>query len=166
VSIPTVTGTPTGPLAVVPQDQIFIFVRSGPGPDFPKIGILVTGQKVPALGISGEYIQIVYLGVPGNVGWVHRALVILDSVLPQVSPPPTPTARVTPTLDPTLAAAYLVEIPPTPLPTFTEPAPLIMPTYPDETFASGGGNVPVGFLIFGLAVVGLFGVMITLLRGR
>jgi hypothetical protein len=29
-----------------------------------------------------------------------------------------------------------------------------------------GGNVPAGFLIIGLAVVGLFGVIITLLRGR
>jgi hypothetical protein len=155
-------------MVTVPIDQVFIYVRSGPGPDpvFPKIGILVTGQKVPAVGISGDYIKIVYMGVPDNVGWVHRLLVQLDGMLPDVTPPPTPTARVTPTLDPTLAAEYLVEIPPTPLPTFTRPAPLARPTYAPDSSSLIGGNVPAGFLIIGLAVVGLFGVIITLLRGR
>ncbi len=166
VSIPTVTGTPTGPMITVPQDQVFIYVRSGPSPDFPQIGILVTGQKVPALGISGDYIQIVYLGVPGNVGWVHRALVILKDALPRIAPPPTPTPRVTPTLDPTLAAEYLVEKPPTLLPTFTKPAPLVLPNYAEGSSSLAEGSLPAGFLIIGLAIVGLFGVIITLLRGR
>ncbi len=166
VSIPTVTGTPTGPLITVPQDQVFIYVRSGPGQEFPQIGILVTGQKVPALGISGDYIQIVYLGVPGNVGWVHRSLVILKDLLPQIVSPPTPTLRVTPTLDPTLAAEYVVEKPPTSLPTFTPPAPLVLPTYAEGSSSLVGSSLPAGFLIIGLAVLGLFGVIITFLRGR
>ncbi len=88
VSIPTVTGTPTGPMVTVPQDQVFVYVRAGPDSSYPKIGILVTGQKAPALGISGDYIQIVYMGVPGNVGWVYRLLVIVDSELPLLTPPP------------------------------------------------------------------------------
>jgi hypothetical protein len=168
VEIPTVTGTPTGPLVTVPIDQVFVYVRSGPGADpiYPKIGILVTGQQAPALGISGDYIQIVYMGVPGNVGWVHRLLVQIDGPLPEITPPATPTARVTPTLDPTLAAGYLVEVPPTPLATFTRPAPLVMPTYAPDSSSLVGGNVPAGFIIIGLGVVGLFGVIITLLRGR
>jgi hypothetical protein len=168
VDIPTVTGTPTGPLVTVPIDQVFIYVRSGPGGDpiYPKIGILVTGQQVPALGISGDYIQIVYVVVPGNVGWVHRLLVQLDGALPEITPPPTPTARVTPTLDPTLAAEYLIEIPPTSLPTYTRPAPLALPTYAPDSSSLAVGNVPAGFVIIGLAVVGLFGILITLLRGR
>lgn len=166
VEIPTVTGTPTGPLVTVPQDQVYIYVRSGPGREYPVIGILVTGQKAPAIGIAGDYIQIVYLGVPDNVGWVHNALVVIDEVLSQVTPPPSPTSPVTPTLDPTLAAEYLVEVPPTPLPTFTEPAPLVFPTYPSDAPTLAGGNIPSGFLIIGLAVVGLFGMIITLLRGR
>lgn len=166
VSIPTVTGTPTGPLVTVPQDQVFIYVRSGPGFDFPIIGILVTGQQAPALGIAGDYIQIVYMGVPDNVGWVHRVLVILDEALPQLTPPPTPTARVTPTLNPTLAARFLVDVPPTPLPTFTEPPPLVLPAFSQESPSQAWGNLPAGFVIIGLAVVGLFGVLITILRGR
>ncbi len=166
VDIPTVTGTPTGPMLTVPADQVYIYVRSGPGFEYPIIGILVTGQKVPARGISGDYIQIVYLGVPDNIGWVHRALVILDAMLPQVTPPPTPTPRVTATLDPTLAARYVVEAPATALPTFTRPAPLVLPTFASDTTTLVGGNVPAGFLIMGLAVVGIFGVFITILRGR
>jgi len=166
VDIPTVTSTPTGPLVSVPADQVFINVRSGPGPEYPIIGILVTGEKVPARGASGDYIQIVYLGVPDNVGWVHRALVILNDPLSQITPPPTPTARVTATLDPTLAARYVVEVQPTALPTFTRPAPLAFPTYAPDSTALIGGNIPAGFLIMGLAVVGIFGVFITILRGR
>jgi hypothetical protein len=166
VSIPTVTGTSTGPMITVPQDQVFINVRSGPSQDFPLIGILVTGEKTPALGISGDYVEIVYMGVPGNVGWVHRSLIILKNELPQVTPPPTPTQRVTPTLDPTLAAKYVVEKPPTSLPTYTRPAPLVLPTYAQSDSTLMGGSLPAGFLIIGLAVVGFFGIVITLLRGR
>ena len=166
VDIPTVTSTPTGPMVTVPADQVYIYVRSGPGPEYPKIGILVTGEKAPARGTSGDYIQIVYLGVPDNIGWVHRSLVILDDTLPQITPPPTPTARVTATLDPTLAARYVVEVPPTGLPTFTKPAPLVFPTYAPVSKTLIGGNIPAGFFIMGLAVVGIFGVFITIMRGR
>ena len=53
VSIPTVTGTATGPIAVVhsePEEQIN--VRSGPGLDYPKIGVLLNRQQVPAFAAS------------------------------------------------------------------------------------------------------------------
>ncbi|RPI33417.1 MAG: SH3 domain-containing protein [Chloroflexota bacterium] len=168
VAVPTVTSTPLGPIASVRLDQTQINVRSGPGQDYPIIGILVAGQRVPAVGASqgGEWVQIVYLGVPGGMAWVHSSLVDLSKELPVVTPPATPTPRVTATLDPTLAARYIVVVPPTQLPTFTVPPPLIVPTFSATEPAIPIGRLPVGFLIIGLGVVGLFGIMLSFLRGR
>jgi hypothetical protein len=168
VAIPTVTGTPQGPLATVPMDQTIVYVYTGPGPDYPVIGVLVAGQQVPARSVTrgGEWLEIVYLGVPENTGWVYRRLVIMTDELPVVTPPPTPTPRVTPTLNPTLAAEFLAKTPATPLLTFTAPPALILPTFAPETSAMDAVGLPMGFLIIGLAVVGIFGAMITLLRGR
>lgn len=67
-SIATVTGTPPGFTVTVGAQEDQINVRSGPGLDFPLVGILVAGQVVPALGRSpgGDWVQIVYPGVPGG----------------------------------------------------------------------------------------------------
>ena len=48
--------------------------------------------------------------------------------LPIVEPPPSPTPQYTATIDPTLAAQFVITIQPTRLPTFTEPAPIVIPT--------------------------------------
>jgi hypothetical protein len=168
VSIPTVTGTPSGPIAVVysePEEQIN--VREGPGTEYPKVGVLLNRQQVPALGASpgGLWVQIIYQGVPGSVAWVYAPLVrIQGGELPVVELPPTPTPRVTPTIDPTLAAQFVVNIPPTRLPTFTPPPPLVIPTFSVEQQTRGTGNVPMGFVIIGLGVIGSFGLVISLLR--
>jgi hypothetical protein len=169
LSIPTVTGTPSGPMASVKASLIFIPVRSGPGQNYLEIGVLVENQKVPALGTSpgGDWVKIGYPGVPEGVGWVHNHLVDVTKPLGVVDPPPTPTPRVTPTLNPTLAAQIVVEIEPTRLPTFTPAPPVILPTFPaQETSLLAGRNIPMGFLIIGLAVVGFFGTVLSLLRGR
>lgn len=169
VSMATVTGTPAGAIAVVYQDLVQVNVRAGPGQNYPEIGVLVKFQEVPALGVSqgGDYVQIVYMGVPGGVGWVHANFVEVSHPLPVVESPPTPTPRMTPTLNPTLAAQYAVDVAPTPLPTFTSAPPLIVPTLAaDEPFVLASGNLPMGFIIVGLAVVGLFGTMLSFLRGR
>ena len=168
VSIPTVTGTPAGATATVTMDQDQINVRGGPSTEYPVVGVLIAGQQVPALGrsIGGDWVQIAYPGVPGGVAWVYSPLVILAGSLPIIAPPPTPTPRTTPTVDPTLAAQFIVEIPPTRLPTFTPPPPLSIPTFSVEEQFSGTGRVPMGFLIVGAAVIGLFGVLISLLGGR
>ena len=52
VAIPTVTGTPLGPMATVRRDtdQEQINVRAGPSGRYEIIGILIAGQQVPALG--------------------------------------------------------------------------------------------------------------------
>jgi hypothetical protein len=169
VAIPTVTGTPIKALITVHADQDTINVRSGPDSvDFPIIGVLIAGQQVPALGRTpgGLWIQIEYPGVPGGVGWVYSPLVDVMGDLPIVEPPPTPTPRTTPTIDPTLAAQFLVDIPPTRLPTFTPPPPLVIPTFADELSKNTPVSIPMGFVIIGLGVVGLFGSLISLLRGR
>jgi len=169
VAIPTVTGTPSGPIAVVysePDEQIN--VRSGPGTDYPKVGVLLNREQVPALGSTpgGSWVQIIYQGAEGGVAWVYAPLVRIYGQLPIVEPPPTPTPRVTPTIDPTLASQFIVEIPVTRLPTFTPAAPLVIATFPVEEVNTGTGGVPIGFVITGLTVLGIFGLVLTLLRRR
>ena len=169
VAVPTVTGTPSGPMAVVyadPEEQIN--VRSGPGTDYPKVGVLLNREEVPALGATpgGSWVQIAYPGVEFGVAWVYAPLVRIDGVLPIVEPPPTPTPQFTPTIDPTLASQFVVDIPATRLPTFTPAAPLVIPTFPAADTNTGTGGVPIGFVITGMTVVGVFGLILSLLRRR
>ncbi len=170
VSIPTVTGTPPGAIAIVTMEQDQINVRSGPSSyDYPIVGVLIAGQQVPALGrtVGGDWVEIAYPGVPGGVAWVWSALVEIRGTLPPVEPPPTPTPRTTPTIDPTLASQFIIDIPPTRLPTFTPPPPFIQATLPADQPVSGSpARVPMGLLIIGMGVVGLFGTFISFLRGR
>ena len=170
VSVPTVTSSPMGAFVTVTREYDQINVRSGPGGDgvYPIVGVLIAGQQVPALGRSegGSWIQIAYPGGPGGVAWVYTPLVDLIGTVPIVAPPPTPTPKTTPTIDPTLAAQFIVEIPPTHLPTFTPPPPLAIPTFPPEQNFTETGRVPMGMVIIGMGVIGLFGMVISLLRGR
>jgi hypothetical protein len=168
VGIPTVTGTPGGPFIIVRADQEQINVRGGPSTDFPVVGVLISGQQVPAMGRSpgGDWVQISYPGVPGGVAWVYSFLVTIEGNLPIVEPPPTPTPLTTPTINPTLAAQFIREVPPTRLPTFTPPPPLVIATFPPAEMPAVTGGVPMGFLIIGLGVIGLFGTLISFLRGR
>lgn len=170
-SLATVTSTPSGPIARVTTDQPEVRVRAGPDQSYPIIGLLLAGQQVPALGRSpgGNWVQVSYPGVPGNVGWVFSNLLILppDAVLPIIEPPPTPTPRTTPTIDPTLAAQFIVELPPTRLPTFTPPPPLVIPTFTAQEDAGGLiPGIPAGLPIVILAVFGILGVIFSLLRAR
>lgn len=167
VSIPTVTGTPTGPMAIVysdPEDQIN--VRSGPGVDYPKVGVLINREQVPAIGKSagGSWVQVVYPGIEDGVAWVYAPLVRITGELPVVEPPPTPTPLTTPTIDPTLASQYVAEIPPTRKPTYTPPPPLVIPTYSPQVDNFGTGGIPMGFIIVGLMIFGVLGIVVSFLR--
>ncbi len=167
VSIPTVTGTPKGPTAIVysdPEDQIN--VRSGPDVFYPKVGVLINRQEVPALAKTegGTWVKIVYPGVAEGVAWVYAPYLRITGELPVVPKPPTPTPETTPTIDPTLASQFISEIPPTRKPTFTPPPPLIVPTYESVPLASGTGGLPSGFIILGLVSVGIFGLIVSFLR--
>lgn len=160
VAVATVTGTPVGPQAVVePGNEPQANLRSGPGALYDRVGILLVGQRVPAKGRSpgGDWVLVEYPGVPGGTAWVYAPLVKIDppTTLPIVEPPPTPTPAQTATIDPTLAAKFVITTAPTRLPTFTAPAPLQIPTFVVEKEPSLGG-VPMGFVILGLAALGVF----------
>jgi hypothetical protein len=168
-SIPTVTGTPAGPVATVYLDLEQVDVLAGPSQySYPAIGILLAGQQAPALGRSGDgvWIQIRYPGVPGSVGWVYGPYVSLSSGsnLPTIETPPTPTIIATQTINPTLVAAFINPETPTRLPTFTAAAPLDVPTFVDET--ARPGRVPAGLVIAGFGIIGVIGALISFLRGR
>jgi uncharacterized protein YraI len=171
-SIPTVTGTPTGPTVAVDPSLERIRVYSGPSSlSYPAIGVLLMGVRVPALGRAegnDDWILIRYEGVPGSQAWVYALYVSLSGTggkeLPRVKVPPTPTPASTPTIDPTLAAAFIPPENATRLPTFTAAPPLAIPTFIDETGAAG--RIPVGLLILGFAVIGVLGTMVSFLRGR
>ena len=168
-SIPTVTGTPAGMIVRVNFDLNTVPVYSGPSSYlYPSVGVLLKGQEVPALGISDDsnWIQVYYPGIPGSVAWVYGPYVTIIKTgrLPRVPAPDTPTPVSTPTIDPTLAAAFIDPVTPTRLPTFTPPPELVVPTFlPD---LGSVNRVPVGLLIIILGFIGAFGTLISFLRGR
>ncbi len=168
-SVPTVTGTATGMIVRVNQDLEIVNVYSGPSSYlYPSIGVLLLGQEAPALGISedGNWIQVYYPGVPESVAWVYGPYVTIIKTgrLPEILAPSTPTPLSTPTIDPTLAAAFIDPVTPTRLPTFTPPPELIVPTFLPNLETSN--RIPVGLFIIGLGFIGAFGTLISFLRGR
>jgi uncharacterized protein YraI len=168
-SVPTVTSTPLGAyITVTYEDQIN--VRAGPSQyAYSVIGTLLPGQTAPALGRSpgDSWIQISYPGVEGGVGWVFANYVKITTTrtLPIIEAPPTPVPLTTATINPTVEASFRTPIPPTRIPTFTQPGPLQIPTYtPVETRVAG--PVPMGLVVVLLSLVGGFGAFISFLRGR
>lgn len=172
-SVPTVTGTPEGPFVTVDPSLSTIRVYAGPSSlgEYPAIGVLLASERAPALGRARgklEWIQIYYPGVPGSVGWVFSLYVSLSpgAELRLVDIPPTPTPQSTPTIDPTLVAAFIGQPTSTRLPTFTLPAPIDLPQFSDASSESPTPGVPVGLLILSLALFGFFGIVLSYLRGR
>jgi hypothetical protein len=161
------TATPSGPEIVVPE---LVNVRTGPSLEYEKVGVLTAGQRALALGRSpgGDWIQIEYPGVPGNVAWVYSPNVVVEPAsvtLPIVEPPLTATPEATATIDPTLAAQFNLGAPePTRLPTFTPAAPVVQPTFPPPQDLQGSGFPPI-LAIAGLLMLGMFGTLISFLRG-
>lgn len=171
-SIATVTGTPEGPtIRVDPSFTEGIKVYAGPSQyDYPAIGYLLGNETAPALGRAegkDDWIQIYYPGVPGSVAWVYALYVSLSpgALLKPIEIPPTPTPFATPTINPTLEAAFVGEVTTTRLPTFTPPAPLELPSFQDET-ANQSTGIPAGLLIVSLGLFGFLGAVISYLRGR
>jgi uncharacterized protein YraI len=167
-SIATVTGTASGAIVSVDLSVAYVEVYSGPSTYlYPSIGVLLAGQQVPALGYSEDqnWLQIYYPGVTDSVAWVYGPFVkvVKPGNLPILDSPATPTPASTPTINPTLAAAFIPPVTPTRLVTFTVPPPLVLPSFEDQTDVT---SLPIGLLIFGLGFIGGLGVLISFLRGR
>jgi len=172
-SVPTVTGTPAGPFIRVDPSIPQIKIYAGPSSlgEYPAIGVLLGNETAPALARArGEpdWIQIYYPGVPGSRGWVFALYVLLSpgANLDVIEIPPTPTPLSTPTINPTLVAAFIGQQTPTRLPTFTPPPPIDPPRFTDTDPNSQTTGVPTGLLILSLALFGFFGVVLSYLRGR
>ena len=150
--------TPTGILATVIYTEP-INVRSGPSTVFyPIIGQLKPGDIIPALGVSPgrEWVQISFAGGVNGTGWIYAAFVTISGGELQIAePPPTPTPLISATIDPTLAAAFIVQPTLTRMPTFTPPPPLEIPEFTDtaETRSSGAAGI---FIVI-LVVIGTLG---------
>lgn len=170
-SIPTVTSTPSGPEITVDLSLKVIRVYAGPSSfDYPSIGVLLGNETAPAIGRARgreDWIQIRYPGVPNAVGWVYGPYVKLSpgALLPLVDVPPTPTPFSTPTIDPTLQAAFIGQETATRLPTFTPPPPLEQPIFTDAA-QSASASIPTGLLILILGLFGFMGAFISYLRGK
>jgi len=170
-SIPTVTGTPSGPTVKVDQSVTQVRVYAGPSSfDYPAVGVMVAGESAPALARARgrtDWIQIYYPGVPGATAWIFGLYVSLSpgALLPLVELPPTPTPFSTPTINPTLEAAFIGQQTPTRLPTFTPPPPLELPSFSDAGDSPTTG-VPAGLLILSIGLFGFFGAVLSYLRGR
>jgi hypothetical protein len=168
-SVPTVTGTATGMIVRVNFDINTVNIYAGPSSYlYPSVGVLLKGQEVPAYGISADrnWIQVYYPGVTGSIGWVYGPYVtiIRTGPLPILPAPATPSPTMNSIIDPTLSAAFATLVTPTRLPTFTPPAPLALPTFlPD---VSSANRIPMGLLILALGFIGMFGTIISFLRGR
>jgi hypothetical protein len=170
-SVATVTSTPKGPVAsILPgQTENFVNVRAYPSSLAPIVGVLVLGQEVPALGRTpaNEWILIEYPGAPGGTGWVWASFIgITGGSLPAVEPPPTPSPQVTSTIDPTMAAQFIITSVPTRLPTFTAPPPMVIPTYDENAGSATVVGVPMGLIILILLIVGIVTGLFALLQNR
>jgi uncharacterized protein YraI len=161
-SVPTVTPLSTGPTATVKVGIVdHVVVRNGPSTLYDQVGVILPGTSIPVAGktSAGDWLLIKYPGAPGGEGWVWALYMdVVGGELPIVEIPPTPTPKITATIDPTMAAQFVITAQATRLPTFTAPAPLTVPTY--STGVIGNGRVPVGLVILMLAGLGaLFGLI-------
>lgn len=112
---PTPTPTPTLSRSQLPAEpkvtsQANLNIRTGPGLDYPVVGILWPGQSANVSGISTNrnWWQIEYVSAVGDHGWVSTNYVIATNTedvpivsAPAVPVPPSPAPTRTPTVTPT-----------------------------------------------------------------
>ena len=166
VNVPTVTSSPRGLYVVAVGDpETPLNVRAYPTSTSTRVGVFLVGQEAKAHGYYGDYVMIDYAGAPGNRGWVVLDRVeVFGGSLPMLQPPPTETPSITMTIDPTLAAQFIITAMPSRLPTYTEPPQLQIPTYPVVTGGTTTAGIPIGYVIVTLAGLGLFLTLIAILR--
>ena len=167
---PTVTPTYAGMYITVMTDEPFANVRMGPSSTiYPKVGVLYPGDTAPALGRSpgGDWVQIAFPGAPYDKGWVYSPLVqVSPGILQIVEPPPTPVPPATATIDPTLAAQYIIIPTSTRLPTFTPPPSLEAPAFMGTPAAGPSNSVSAAVIMLALMTLGLIGFLLSLIPHR
>ncbi|HSN75715.1 MAG TPA: PKD domain-containing protein, partial [Anaerolineae bacterium] len=93
----TLTLTPSAPTAVALSN---VSVRSGPGEDYPVIGILPAGGSAAIIGRTdaGDWWQLQGANIQGGQGWAPADRVQAQNAgaVPVVPPPPLPTPTPTP----------------------------------------------------------------------
>jgi len=159
-SVPTVTGTPSGPMAKVisyKSEPGGINIRSGPSTFYDVIGKMFLDLELPVIGKSpgGDWYLVKYPVLPNGQGWVYFNYVdVSPGEIPIAEVPPTPMPKATLQIDPTLAAQFVSTPLATKLPTFTPSAPLTIPTF--EVFDSQSfAGIPIGLIILVLIGLGL-----------
>ena len=147
-----------------------INVRDGPSTVlYNIIGHMQPGETARAIGVSPgrDWVQIEFPGGPGGTAWVYTSLIsVSPGTLRIVEPPPTATPRITQTIDPTLAAAYVFEPTVTRMPKFTPPPPLEVPVFTQVPITPAKAGMPVGAIVLGLGIPGLLGLLFVSLRKR
>ena len=160
---------PSGLYITVVTDEPQINVRLGPSSTvYPIVGVLITGSTAPALGRSpgGDWIQIEFPSAPGGKGWVYSPLVQVSPPgnLLVVDAPPTPLPPATSTIDPTLAAQFVIVPTNTRMPTFTPP-PTLQPIE-FTTNTTSLNSIPWAAIIIALAILGAIGFLLSLVIRR
>jgi len=169
-SVPTVTGTPKGPMASIRYGftEPFVNVRSGPSTLYDAIGIIYMGDQVPVKGksIGGDWLLIEYYGVESSSGWVWALYMdVTPGEIPLVEMPPSPQPKVTFTIDPTMASQFITTPLATRLPTYTPPSPLVIPTFETMDTQKFAG-IPVGFIIIILLGTGILIALFSYFQSR
>jgi hypothetical protein len=83
-----------------------VFVRTGPGSNYPPLGTAPQGAQAAVVGVSadGGWWIVSLPGAPGDQGWVSAEFVVVVNaeIVPVVPAPPTPTppATASPTATP------------------------------------------------------------------
>lgn len=158
-SVPTVTGTPNGPMASLKAGltEDHVNVRLGPSTLYDAIGIIYIGASVPVIGksIGGDWLLVEYPGVQGGKGWIWTIYMDLTpGEIPLVEMPPSPQPKVTYTIDPTMASQFITTPLATRLPTYTPPPALVIPTFENSSPQNFAG-IPIGFIIIILLGLGI-----------
>jgi hypothetical protein len=169
-SVPTVTGTPKGPMASVKVGltEDHVNVRTGPSTLYDAVGLIYIGASVPVLGksIGGDWLLVEYPGVPGGTGWVWSLYMdVTPGEIPIVEMPPSPEPKATYTIDPTMASQFITTPLATRLPTFTPAPALVIATYASNTPQQFAG-VPIGFIIIILLGLGILISLFTYFQSR
>jgi hypothetical protein len=158
----------TGIFITVLYDEPQINIRLGPSSTiYPVVGTMLSGQTAPALGRSpgGDWIQIEFPSAPNGKGWVYSPLVALSPGTLQIAePPPTPVPPATSTIDPTLAAQFVIVPTSTRPPTFTPPPALTVPAYTQPARIFSEDTIPLASLILAFFVLGVVGFLLSLIR--